>query len=132
MSRGLSSGIAIRNRILTMRVPLIRQFVAASFVAVSVLTVMSSPGISAALQGRSTVRITARIVHGIRVPVGIARQGSHVWIVSNGSNSVVELNASNGATVRRVSGAAYGFKYPNAIVAAGNDLWIVNLSLIHI
>ena len=51
--------------------------------------------------------------YGFTVPIGIAFDGTHLWVTNyNGGNSVTEINASDGSWVQTLSGGSYGFNFP--------------------
>jgi hypothetical protein len=77
-------------------------------------------------------------------PTGIADDGTHLWItspadkwvdpalnqdgpsVTQGTGSVVELNASNGSVIRTLSGIEYQFNDPVGITSDGAHVWVTN------
>ncbi len=59
--------------------------------------------------------------YGFNYPVGIAFDGTHIWVTNPPGNSVTELNASNGAWVRTLSGGSYGFAEPESIAFDGTN-----------
>jgi hypothetical protein len=61
-------------------------------------------------------------------PDSAAVVGKHLFVANGGSNSVTEVNASDGAYVATISGARYRFDTPAAIVAVGTDLFVANSS----
>ena len=65
--------------------------------------------------------------------LGITANTSHVWVTNgngyeNGTNtnSITELNASNGSLVRVINLKADGLYGPTAVVASGSKLWVLN------
>ena len=52
---------------------------------------------------------------GFYYPLGIGSDGTHVWVVNSGGNSVTELSASTGALVKVISGSSFKFNDPSAI-----------------
>jgi hypothetical protein len=59
-------------------------------------------------------------------PDSAAVVGAHLFVTNGGSNSVTEVNASNGAYVATISGARFDFDAPAAIVAVGTELFVAN------
>jgi WD40 repeat protein len=59
-------------------------------------------------------------------PDAIAVDGGHLWVASSTSNSVTELNASDGSAIRVLSGGGYQFNTPYAIAVAGGHVWVPN------
>ena len=59
-------------------------------------------------------------------PLGLATNGSLVWVANTASNSVSELNSSNDSLVRSVSLAADGLDSPIAIAVNRTNVWIAN------
>ena len=58
-------------------------------------------------------------------PQAITVDSGHVW-VANLSNSVTELNASNGAWIRTVAGGNYNLDSHRAIAADSTHVWVAN------
>ena len=63
---------------------------------------------------------------GFNGPQAVASDGTHLWVMNAGGNSLTELNLSNGSLVRVVSGASYGFNGPAALASDGTHLWVAN------
>jgi streptogramin lyase len=61
---------------------------------------------------------------GFNEPSAIALGSGHVWISNLYSDSLVELNASNGSLTRRVT--ANSLDQPLALALSGGDLWAAN------
>jgi DNA-binding beta-propeller fold protein YncE len=59
-------------------------------------------------------------------PTAIAADGTHVWVDSPGSNSVTELNASDGSVADILSASRFHFDDPDAITEAGGHVWVAN------
>jgi DNA-binding beta-propeller fold protein YncE len=67
-------------------------------------------------------------------PLGIATDGTRVWIADYGNNFVSELNASNGTFIRTLSDGSHfstssyewGYNFPNAIAVEGTRVWITS------
>jgi hypothetical protein len=67
-------------------------------------------------------------------PLGIATDGTRVWIADYGNNLVTELNASNGTFTRTLSDGSHfstssyewGYNFPNAIAAESTHVWITS------
>jgi DNA-binding beta-propeller fold protein YncE len=64
--------------------------------------------------------------YGFSGPLGIAFDGSHLWVMNSTGNSATELNASNGSWVRTVTAGSYGFNLPSAVAFDGSHLWVAN------
>jgi serine/threonine protein kinase len=64
--------------------------------------------------------------YGFRNPWNVAAYNGHVWVVNSQSNSLTELNASNGALIRTVAYGKYGFSFPDGIASDGAHIWVVN------
>ena len=62
--------------------------------------------------------------YGFNHPLGIAVDGTHVWVANYGGGSVTELNASNGSWERTL----YGFNEPGRIAVDGTHIWVPNSS----
>jgi hypothetical protein len=73
------------------------------------------------------------------LPVGVASDGTHVWVANqpcvfnnvykcsnNLGNSVTELRASTGALVKVIKGSSYRFANPNAIASDRTHVRVVN------
>jgi hypothetical protein len=68
------------------------------------------------------------------VPLGIATDGTRVWIADYGNNLVTELNASNGTFIRTLSDGSHfstssyewGYNFPNAIAVESTHVWITS------
>ena len=69
--------------------------------------------------------------YGFSNPDSIAADGSHVWVLNGGNDSVTELGARTGAWMQTLSAARYGFKSTSddtaGIVDDGTDVWVGNL-----
>jgi DNA-binding beta-propeller fold protein YncE len=59
-------------------------------------------------------------------PDAIADDGTHVWVANLASNTVTELNTSDGSVVQVLSAKDYGFDAPRAIAVAGAHVWVAN------
>ena len=59
-------------------------------------------------------------------PVAVSSDGTHVWVVNKGGNSVTELDASSGTTVQVISGSSFGFNQPTAVFSDGTHVWVAN------
>ena|GEM_PF-5563030 len=59
------------------------------------------------------------------VTIPITINVTHLW-VTNGGNSVTELNASAGSWVRTLSVGSSGFNDPDGIAFDGTHLWVTN------
>ena len=64
--------------------------------------------------------------YGFGSPLGIAFDGSHLWVTNDVGNSVTEFNKSDGSWVRTASGGSYGFNSPIGIAFDGSHLWVTN------
>jgi uncharacterized caspase-like protein/outer membrane lipoprotein-sorting protein len=64
--------------------------------------------------------------YGFDGPSAIAADGAHIWVVNPGSNSVTDLNASDGSLLKTLSAASYGFSNPDAIASDGTHVWVAN------
>jgi Putative Ig domain len=64
--------------------------------------------------------------YDFNAPDAIASDGTHVWVVNSGDNSVEELDASTGDLVQTLSGGNYGFSEPDAVVFDGSHIWVAN------
>ncbi len=60
------------------------------------------------------------------VPRAIAADGSHLWVTNEGSNTLTELNASNGSLVRVINAKVDQLEHPGAIVAYGPHVWVLS------
>jgi DNA-binding beta-propeller fold protein YncE len=60
--------------------------------------------------------------------VGVAFDGSHIWVTNNNDTSVTELNASDGSWVQTLSGGSYGFNNPFGVAFDGSHIWVTNWS----
>ncbi len=92
--------------------------------AVSPSPAVASPGQSVPPVPQASVYSGASYHFGY--PDAIAVDGRHLWIASSTSDSVTELNASDGSLVRALSAASYQFKAPYAIAASGSRIWVPN------
>ena len=64
--------------------------------------------------------------YGFNGSLGIASDGTHIWVANPGGQSVTELSASTGALVKVIRGQGYGFDDPWAITTAGGNIWVTN------
>ncbi len=53
--------------------------------------------------------------------------GTDLWVVNAGGNSVTELNATTGALVRVIKGSTYKLHGTAHLTSNGVDVWISNL-----
>jgi len=88
----------------------------------------------------SQVRVINAKANAFHHPVGIAIQGSHVWVSNSneqfgmgGGNyntarysSVTELNAKNGSLVRVIKAPADQLLEPGPIAVSGGHVWVLN------
>jgi hypothetical protein len=65
---------------------------------------------------------------GLNKAMATVAAGGHVWIVSFGSNEVVEVSASTSTLVKTETGAPYDFNYPWGAVVADGHVWVANSS----
>lgn len=69
--------------------------------------------------------------YGFNNPNSIGADGSHVWVLNGGNDSVTELGARTGAWMQTLSAARYGFESTSddsaGIVDDGTDVWVGNL-----
>jgi DNA-binding beta-propeller fold protein YncE len=56
----------------------------------------------------------------------LAFDGSHIWVSNNGSNSVTELNASDGSWVKTLADSSDGFNSPYGVAFGGGRIWVTN------
>ncbi|MGH3249776.1 MAG: serine/threonine-protein kinase [Trebonia sp.] len=70
--------------------------------------------------------------YAFNTPNSIAADGSHVWVLNGGNDSVTELSARTGAPVRTLKGAGYGFNQTGGdttgIVDDGANVWVGDLN----
>jgi hypothetical protein len=60
-------------------------------------------------------------------PTGLAIGGGHLWVANEASNSVTEINPSNGAWITTIANAkGYRFNRPVAITRNGANLFVLN------
>jgi len=64
--------------------------------------------------------------YGFSLPVGIAFDGTDMWVTNNYTSTVTEFNASNGAWIQTLRNGPYGFKHPTGIAFDGTHLWVAN------
>jgi YVTN family beta-propeller protein len=89
-----------------------------SFSALMIATLLLGPTVcGAAVSGSVLDTISVG-----QTPVAIASDGTHVWVVNNGSNSVSEVQISNDTVVRTI---AVGSN-PWGITSDGTDVWVTN------
>ena len=81
----------------------------------------------------SLVRVISAKADRFNGLLGITANSSNVWVTNgNGyeggtnTNSITELNASNGSLARVISAKADGIYGPTAIVVSGSTLWVLN------
>ncbi|HEY7947941.1 MAG TPA: hypothetical protein VID75_09700 [Acidimicrobiales bacterium] len=84
-------------------------------------------------EGSVAARAVSAPSHAVRVhtydfntPTSAAVVGSDLFVTNAGSNSVTEINASDGSYRTTISGKRFGFDAPSAIVAVGSDLFVAN------
>jgi len=74
--------------------------------------------------------ITAAVLsggsYGFSNPLGIASDGTHIWVANAGDYSVTELNGSDGSLVQTLSGSSYGFSGPAGAATQGTQIWVTN------
>lgn len=59
--------------------------------------------------------------------MGVAFDGSHIWVTNHNSDNVTELNASDGSTVQTVSvGTPQLPGGPMAAAFDGANVWVAN------
>ena len=61
--------------------------------------------------------------------MGIAFDGTHMWVVNFTDSSLTELNTADGSWVRTLttsSCASYGFDYPEVVAFDGTHMWVTN------
>jgi hypothetical protein len=63
--------------------------------------------------------------YGFSTPNSIAADGSRVWVLNGGNDSVTELDARTGAWMRALKGAPYGISH----AADGHQVWSVPLTV---
>jgi hypothetical protein len=61
-------------------------------------------------------------------PVAVSSDGTHVWVVNQGTNSLSELDAATGALVQVISGPSYGFAQPDSVSSDGSHVWVANVN----
>lgn len=64
--------------------------------------------------------------YGFNYPVGIAFDGTHIWVTNYAGSSVTELDASDGAWVQTLTANNYGFDYPWGIAFDGSHIWVAD------
>ena len=62
--------------------------------------------------------------YGFNDATGIAVDSAHIWVAS--SNSLVMMDASDGAWVKSLSGTSSGVTHPTEISDDGQHLWVTN------
>jgi hypothetical protein len=66
--------------------------------------------------------------YGFSTPNSIAADGSRVWVLNGGNDSVTELDARTGAWMRTLKGAPYGISHAAddtaGITDDGTDVWV--------
>lgn len=72
------------------------------------------------------VQVLSSPSFGFDEPLGIAADGTLLWVTNFGNDTVTELNQSDGSLVQVLSGASYGFDAPFAITADGTHVWVIN------
>ncbi len=83
----------------------------------SVVSAGAATGIATAVfKGNST---------GLDADTAMASNGKVVWVANSAGNSVTEIHAKTGKTVK-LKNAKFGFKGPNQLSDDGTDLWVVN------
>jgi serine/threonine protein kinase len=69
--------------------------------------------------------------YAFNAPNSIAADGSHVWVLDGGNDSVTELNARTGASMQILKAARYGFNETGGdttgIVDDGTNVWVGDL-----
>ena len=69
--------------------------------------------------------------YGLNTPNSIAGDGSHVWVLNGGNDSVTELNERTGAWVQTLTAARYGFNQTGGdttgIIDDGTNVWVGDL-----
>ena len=65
--------------------------------------------------------------YGFDYPLGIAFDGTHLWVDNYGGNFVTERDASDGTWVQTLLGVSYGFNYPFGVAFDGSHLWVTNV-----
>jgi hypothetical protein len=58
----------------------------------------------------------------------LSADGTHVWVVNTGRDSVAEVSASTGALVQVIHGNSDQLAEPSAIAVDGTHTWVVNAS----
>jgi hypothetical protein len=64
--------------------------------------------------------------YGFSAPLGVAFDGTHIWVANLGNNSVTELNAGDGSWVQTFSGGSYGLSGPEGVSFDGTHIWVTN------
>jgi DNA-directed RNA polymerase subunit H (RpoH/RPB5) len=62
-------------------------------------------------------------------PIAIASDGTHVWLVNQNNDAVIELNASTGATIQVIKGRKYDFTSrggPFTLALDGEHVWVAD------
>ena len=72
--------------------------------------------------------------YGFNVSNSITADGSHVWVLNGGNDSVTEFNARTGAWIQTLKAARYGFSETGSdttgIVDDGTDVWVGDLDTV--
>jgi DNA-binding beta-propeller fold protein YncE len=66
--------------------------------------------------------------YGFCYPLGVAFDGTHIWVANSCGSSVTELNASDGSWVQTLTNASYGFSAPWGLAFDGTHIWVTNQS----
>jgi len=59
-------------------------------------------------------------------PTGIAASGGALYVSNGASNSVTEVNASDGTRLATISARRFGLNGPTAVLAVGSDIFVAN------
>jgi hypothetical protein len=65
---------------------------------------------------------------GLKSAMAAVTSGGHVWIVSYGNNSVLEVSESTGMLVKTDKGSPYSFNVPWGATIASGSVWVANSS----
>ncbi len=106
-----------RKKVWKVWAPIAAAVVAAGLIAALIICIPGPP---------KTVSVYSGDSYGFSDPCRIAVDGAHVWVTNYGSDSVTELNASDGSWVQTLAAANYGFSAPGGIAVDGTHVWIGN------
>jgi sugar lactone lactonase YvrE len=66
--------------------------------------------------------------YGVSSPVGLASDGSHIWVANAKSNTVTEFIAKTGTVVRVLASSVYALNNPTAVASDGRFVFVLNSS----